>query len=397
MLPRALVEACCRGERGGERTVPRYLAARDEPWLCALLEERARFVGLRLNAFRERLREPLSPPAPRQPLRLAGTVLDALSREPGRASLPPKEARAVVFRVAASGRVARHAVLEECARALSVTPEELERALFADLAAERVVAALPESLTATGLALEANRVLLSSLLRLAMRVQLRVWGDARALVKQTRRAGLLCVIRALSDARGEGLELDISGPFALFRQSQLYGRALAGLLPRLMGQTRFELDALCPFQRDAPPILVSASSDDPLPIERTQHPSEGQLEKRFVSAFRRAAPAWDIDRDPPARAVGASLAFADFELRDRRSPERIFQLELVGFWTPEYLRAKLEQLRAAGLTDWLLCVDERRACQDGELPDDPRLIRYRSRLPARAVLDAIRALPGPRH
>jgi predicted nuclease of restriction endonuclease-like RecB superfamily len=64
-------------------------------------------------------------------------------------------------------------------------------------------------------------------------------------------------------------------------------------------------------------------------------------------------------------------------------------VEIVGFWTRDYLESKLSRLRRAGVTRWLLCVDERRRCSDGDLPPDPRIVRYRSRIDPAAVLAVI--------
>lgn len=385
MLPRALCQLSCRAL--GDGAVPRYLTPRDEPWLATLLAERARFDGQRAQAFREALRASLPESTPKTKLQLAARALDALSQPPVSSGVPAREARALVFRAAAGNAQPRDEILSEAARTLGVSLEQLEAALFADLNAERRVGALPEGLTTHSLALEANRSLLSALLRLAARVELRVWGDSRELLKQVRGSGLLCLVASLGDPGA--LSLEISGPFAVFRHSQIYGRALAALLPRICAQPRFELEASCVLQRGAAPLLVRASSADPLPIQRTLHPNEARSLQRFATAFRRVGPDWELRRDPAPTPAGASLLFADFELCDRLDAERHFQLEIVGFWTREYLRAKLALLDAHGLRHWLLYVDERRACQSDDLPDDPRIIRFRSRPSARAVLEAM--------
>ena len=95
MLPQALLNVSTRVE--GDRIVPHYLGAPDEPWLRALIEECGRFVGRKRTELRERLREPLPTRAPKAKLRVAIHVLDALCRDRTTSATPPKEARAAVF------------------------------------------------------------------------------------------------------------------------------------------------------------------------------------------------------------------------------------------------------------------------------------------------------------
>ena len=64
-------------------------------------------------------------------------------------------------------------------------------------------------------------------------------------------------------------------------------------------------------------------------------------------------------------------------------------LEIVGFWTPEYLGRKLALYRRAGLPNLILCIDEERQCADGDLPLGARVLRFRRRV---AVDDVLRIL-----
>ena len=61
-------------------------------------------------------------------------------------------------------------------------------------------------------------------------------------------------------------------------------------------------------------------------------------------------------------------------------------LEIVGFWTPDYVRDKLARLRAARLTNLILCIDEERNCTDEELPQNAFVVRYRRRIDAEKVM-----------
>jgi predicted nuclease of restriction endonuclease-like RecB superfamily len=43
-------------------------------------------------------------------------------------------------------------------------------------------------------------------------------------------------------------------------------------------------------------------------------------------------------------------------------------VEIVGFWTPEYLANKLERLRCARVSNLVLCIDADRNLGDGDIP-----------------------------
>src|SRR5689334_6783081 len=88
------------------------------------------------------------------------------------------------------------------------------------------------------LALETNHAMVCSLLKRASHGRIAARGSTRALVRHARLMGLICVPSATKDAviltppysanakssarcAADGLVLDISGPFALFRHAEV--------------------------------------------------------------------------------------------------------------------------------------------------------------------------------
>jgi predicted nuclease of restriction endonuclease-like RecB superfamily len=405
LLPQALLRVSARVEGG--RIVPHYFSARDEPWLQALLDECARFVGRKLSDWHERLREPLALRAPRAKLRVILHVLDALCRETAPPVIPPKEARAAVFRAASATHAPRAAVLARVAACFGVTAAEMESALLADLRGERRVAELPASLSASRLATDANVAIVTSLVKRAVQVRISIRGNAHPLVRHARRAGLICRLSSLdADVSAlrlgapqnlslgaqdacEGVILDVSGPFALFRHTEVYGRALASLVPRVARCTEYELSAACALSRGAERATLVLRAGDPIGTGRELASRDSRVEDRFERDFRRAAPDWELIREPHPVASGKLLIFPDFELVHRRDPRRRWLVELLGFWTPSYLTEKLEQLRAAGIERLVLCIDQNRRCTEEDVPPDARVIRYKTRIDPRALLGII--------
>ncbi|HEY2899656.1 MAG TPA: DUF790 family protein, partial [Polyangia bacterium] len=94
--------------------------------------------------------------------------------------------------------------------------------------------------------------------------------------------------------------------------------------------------------------------------------------------------------------AGTTLIFPDFRLRHRIHPQRQVLIEIAGFWTPEYLRRKIDRLRQAALPPFILCVDDQRACGQTELPLDLAavIVRFRRRVDAVQVMRAVERLVG---
>jgi predicted nuclease of restriction endonuclease-like RecB superfamily len=289
----------------GGTVVPRLLVESDYSWLRVLLDERERFVGRGEREFDTRLRDPLPMEGPSGKKHVALRVLGQLGRSERRSSVPPRQARRLLFEEAALTLESRNALLKRVASSFGVTPADLEGALFADLPGERVLADLSVPLSPAELALRANLSLIQGLLGRATGVTLEVEGNARALVRHAKLRGLLCAVSR--PAPGTGAVLEISGPLALFRHTVLYGRALGSLVPPLAWCQRFRLRARCLLE-DRLADLHLATGDPIFPSAEPRR-FDSQLEERFAQDFRKLAPDWDVLREPEPIPVGTRLVF----------------------------------------------------------------------------------------
>jgi len=127
-------------------------------------------------------------------------------------------------------------------------------------------------------------------------------------------------------------------------------------------------------------------SGDPIFPAEEPKAYDSKLEERFARDLKRAAPDWDLLREPEPVPAGRSLIFPDFLLRHRLCPRRSFFIEILGFWSADYLARKLALLRAAGLNNLILCIDEARG-DDLPLPN-ARIVRFRRRIDPLLVLAA---------
>ena len=378
LLPEAAIPA--RLHRG--RILPAFLDERDQPWLHILIDEVDRFRGRPLRELQQRLREPLPCATPHFKSCAAVQLLLRLGSAEIKSEVSPTEARETLFVEAAAqtGRP-RTAILAAAASTLGLAPAALQRALFADLPGERIFAGPDSPVSPHEVALRVNQLIARSLLFRASRVCIRAQGALRPVVRQAKLRGLICTVED-----GEPPVLDLSGPYAVFRRTLLYGRALGELLPFLAWCARFELRATCMLRGQEGELQLR--SGDPLFPASMPKPFDSKLEARFARDLLRAAPDWDLVREPEPVRAGGTIVFPDFLLRHRFDSSRQFLVEVIGFWTPDYLQRKLSLLRAAKLDNLILCLDEERCCADGELPTGAHVVRFRRHIDPAAVLQA---------
>ena len=203
--------------------------------------------------------------------------------------------------------------------------------------------------------------------------------SVRAVLRHARLQRLLCSV----EAAPEGAVLHLSGPLSLFRFTTKYGRAMAAWLPVLTRTPGWALRAECVLNDRR--VRWRADWRDPIgthhvPLRRF----DSGVEERLFRDLGRIAPEWEILREADPVQVGASIVCPDFTLR--RGAVRV-PVEVVGYWTPEYLRRKLATLRALP-TPWVVCVDAGLGVSAEQLPPGDILV-FRRRVDAAELMRVV--------
>lgn len=388
MLPAELLLVTWR-EGYGSRSAPRYLTQRDEVWVRAVADAFDAYVGRSLGERDAELPERVRAIAREHGVsrRAADGVAHVLARcFKSRVSteLEPARVRAVVFEEAArDATFDRGATLTRAAARLATSTDELERALFADRPARRSIIA-PSALPPPGELVERyNLALAQGLLLRSEHVSVEVREHVRAVVRFAKLAGLLCTYHVGRD----GTRVEVSGPLSILRQTTKYGFALASFFPAVVATPGFRLEARCLLRGE--PVLVQIDATDR--IQRTHQlpkDADSAVERALARDLRRLGTEWALVREADAIAVGARTFFPDFTLRHPDGTRVL--VEVVGFYTPEYLRSKLEALRGAGARPLIVCIDETLACEAGQVPGP--ILRFKKRVDARALVDAATGL-----
>lgn len=348
---------------------------RDLPWISDVVDIVERASGQPWRVARDQLERTAVAPS-----RLAA-VIGAIRRLlGGRARQAPlaRRARGLVLGVPVFGASDRAARLEIAARTLGVTAQALETLLWSDLPGERAIELAGGRLSELEIAATANVHLIQGALRRAQTVRLELWGDDGSVLRAATSRGLLAT--ASIGPHGETV-LEIVGPLAVFHRTSVYGRALGQLVPLLSASARFVLAIHAETRTHT--YGVELESPVLLPVAPFD-PSGTYLPSQLARALQRLAPALQITRSPAPIAAGSCLVCPDLVI-DHGAAR--WHVEIVGFWTAEYVARKLERYREAGITRVIVCVDEARGCTDEALPD--HVVGFTKRVDADQILDRI--------
>jgi hypothetical protein len=312
------------------------------------------------------------------------------------AAVDPSLARRTVFRVASGkpvlSRVDREKVLDGAARELGISVEQLEKALWADSEEELVLQGF-EEIRGEELLRLYNTSLAQTMLFKATTMTVQVREIHRELIRRVKRLGLMYT----AERQNGNLLFHIDGPVSLLKMTEKYGTSLAKLFPAVIGyppwSIRADIIIRSPWSgwgSKAPRILEFRIDDSMghLFASTTQslHPYkefDSSVEEKFARSFTALRTGWSVIREPEALVAGGRIFIPDFLLKKNRAE---VYLEIVGFWTQEYLERKLRKLRELEKVNLILAVDRNLACSGfRELKEFP-LIYYKKEVPLKEVM-----------
>ncbi len=369
--------------------MPGYLTARDEPWVRVLLEEIDVRVGDTVSRLESEWESRILPRVrslgarPRAAM-AAYHVLRRRYASAVHAAAKPAEIRLAVFEEAARGLPRDEAIARAVSR-LGISEVELLDGMFADRAAERRLRAPECALSPKEVTEAHNLALVQGFLLRAEEISVDVREHVRSVVRYAKLRRLI-VTCAVTD---KGSTLCLSGPLSLFHKTTRYGLAMAAFAPSVFVTPGFRLAARCELRGES--LRLQVASGDPVGSTfALPRATDSQVERRLVRDVRKLRTSWEIRRETAAIVAGDRMFFPDFSLE--RGADRVL-VEVIGFYMPEYLRAKLASLRAAGLTRIVVCIDADLACADGDVAA-PEVLRFRRRVDAAELIAAAERLVG---
>ncbi|QEG41954.1 DUF790 family protein [Roseimaritima ulvae] len=279
---------------------------------------------------------------------------------------------------------------------------QIQSRLFADVFELQTLRKFDETFSPLDLLSLYNVSQTQATLYRATRMQIDAQQELKTIVRHAKLAGLMHRI-AKRPAAVPYYRFDFDGPQSVLRQTWRYGIRFARLLPKLLALPGWRLTAWV-IGPDQQPFLLRVSPRDRL--RTTLAPPDefdSALEQQIYDAWQKEpVDGWDLQREAELLYCGQTVLTPDFVLR-QADTERTVLVEVIGFWTPEYLQEKSRRLTqflqadaAAGQSrrEWLLLFDQQGIAAKLELPEDlavPHLVLSKQTRPEHWI----EALGGP--
>ncbi|MFH1921950.1 MAG: DUF790 family protein [Planctomycetota bacterium] len=222
-------------------------------------------------------------------------------------------------------------------------------------------------------------------------VSMTVWAgeDFKTILRYAKLARLMHTIVRSGEGR---YRFRFDGPASVLRQTRRYGAAMARFLPALIACPNWQMHAVIHTRRSGFSVRLELSSEDGL---NSHLPAPEEFDSSMEEAFSEKWGAekrdgWRMVREGEILHRGQKVFVPDFVFR--HDDGRSVLMELIGFWTPEYVEAKLETLRTFQDERILLAVADAARKEMPELPKET--ITFKSALHIKDVLDRLKTFSG---
>lgn len=297
--------------------------------------------------------------------------------------IEPADARKAVFEEC-KGAVAdvkeRNEVTERAARKLSVETDALEKALWADQEENLVIKEFQtQNMTPEDLLRQYNLSLTQTLLFKATGMEIRIEDNYQQVFRKIKYLGLMYSIQ---DSR-----IYLDGPVSLFKMTERYGTAFAKLLPTILRCSKWSLKASILRKTMQGRRIYDFTLDNTRQIF-----ADSDSEESFDSAIEKELSTlrfngWLVRREPTVLQAGQYAFIPDFSLERNGT---VVYVEIIGFWTPEYLKNKIEKINLLKEKEnMILLVDRNLACSGSAFRTD-NLIFYDGKIPYLEMLKILR-------
>ena len=313
-----------------------------------------------------------------------------------RSHIAPKKARREVFTEAnryalVETNETKREVIAQAASRLGISPLQLEESLWSDaedeLVLERFAPPGPRELIQ-----QYNLSLTQTLLFKAVSLEFTAGGNYQRIFRRLKYLGLMYNVEQV----GGLYRVFVDGPVSLFKMTERYGTSLAKLLPSIVEAREWRLKAyILGGERQAPKLVELELDSDKVKellkvpaAEETRERFDSSVEAAFARSFNALRLGWTLKREPELLTAGRYVFIPDFGFE--KNGVKAY-LEVVGFWTDEYLQKKLGKLRELDVENLLIAVDRTLSCAKFKEVKG-LVIFYDKKVPLKPVVDYLKQL-----
>ncbi len=278
----------------------------------------------------------------------------------------------------------------QIAEALDLPWEQVEQRLYADVIAYQQLDDFDGYCDPAALLSRYNVAQLQACLYKAGDMTITATQDLKTIVRYAKLAKLLHEIVRLGPSR---YRIDLTGPASVLRQTRRYGVNLARFLPALLACRGWKMTATLetPWKTQA---TLAINAEDGF-VSHLPAPQEfdSALEESFAQKFGPERDGWQLIREGDILHDRQRTFIPDFTFRHSDGTE-VF-LEIVGFWTPEYLAHRRETLRQFRDRQILIAIPKTSVRDDAAI--GPNVLVYRTALKVTPLIEALERIRGQRN
>jgi hypothetical protein len=281
----------------------------------------------------------------------------------------------------------RAEVLAEVAAEFNCRAEEIENALYADLPAEQKLLEF-SPLMPLALVDRYNLAQAQALFYRCGEMKIFVEPQTPAAYRQIFAAiKYFKLIHSIVGNPANGYEITLNGAASVFHRSQKYGIQMAVFLPSLLNcqnwRMRAEIDLKtgerCFYELMSEQTELSSHYEEDLEYQNPVH-------ERLIKDWAKQDSVWTLETNREIVNLGRTAFIPDFVLK--RGEEKVF-LEILGFWTPNSLKKRLEQFADANFTNFIIAAwEELRGSRDEPTNTPENVILFKSKLEPRILEQA---------
>ena len=247
-------------------------------------------------------------------------------------------------------------ILKDVAENFPDSPERIEEFLYGDLLENQILIGMEQEIGPQELLRRYNLALAQGVLYRAVRMRIWIRQSFKTVFRYIKLAQLIHEIHPVATG---GYEILLDGPASVLRHTRKYGVHMARFLPGLLLAKGWHMSALIDTEKGPKTFTL----DDFCGLHtyyREEHPFDSSIEEKFFNAFQATQTEWQIERESEIIDLKETVFIPDFTLT--HPDGRVRHMEIVGFWTPEYLEKKLSKLKKANRQDLIIAVNETLNC-----------------------------------
>ena len=273
-------------------------------------------------------------------------------------------------------------IKEQIAKELEMPWDEIDRNLYADVMEYQRLIEFQGYEDASAFLSRYNVAQLQASLYKAETMRIQASEDFKTILRYAKLARLLHEIRRTGPSK---YEMILSGPASVLHETRRYGVNFAKFLPALLACTGWKMSATIktPWNTTAKLNLSykdGFSSHLPTPDE-----FDSSVEEAFAKKFGAERDGWQLIREGEILHKNQTTFVPDFVFRHKDGTEVL--MEIIGFWTPEYLAHRRATLRIFANKRILLAIPEASLKTDASQTEN--LIVYKKAILIKPVMKVL--------